>query len=948
MSNTTTRTSKDLNLSKGRIDRLIISSPYQEPQEHWHFDKDSRHFVRKEGRRPSGNFVPLQFPTDSFDPGVFREIPLVNEIRKKVAIWRRAGRPGITSTTRQLLDYWTSEEEFEHRRFFFCQIEAIETLIWLLEVADTEGADIKIPSDGGSFQRICAKMATGTGKTIVMAMLAAWQILNKVSSPTDPRFSKYILLIAPGLTVKSRLAVLTLSSEVSYYEQFKIIPSTEMFRKLRQGKIIVHNWHALDWETEEKIKKRRTVDKRGAKSDGAYVREILGDMANKKNILVINDEAHHAWRLDLSSGTKGVVKSEVDQATKWIGALDRIHRACGIKCCYDFSATPFIPTGTKRSEDSLFGWIVSDFGLTDAIESGLVKTPRVVIRDSASPNSNFTPSRLYHIYSDPEVKEDLNRRADASEPLPSLVQNAFYLLGYDWRETAKEWAADNNPVPPVMITVANRTETAARIKQAFDDGSIQIEELCNPERTLRIDSKVLERAESSATPIAEVDHDSSDGSKLTLKQKSENLRRAVDTVGQKGELGERIQNVISVGMLSEGWDAKTVTHIMGLRAFSSQLLCEQVVGRGLRRRSYEINPKTGMFDPEYVNIFGVPFTFLPHEIGPNGPPPPEKPRTKIEPDESKAEFEISWPNIIRIDHRYTPRLSLDWENLHPLKLSANEIIVEAKLAPIVDGKPDIANINSVALDQLTRDYRLQTAAFDMARKVYQKMRPEWSGDEITLVCQLVRLTEDFIGWKGLSITPSEYYRDIKWRRLILALRINQLVQHIWSAIRFENTKSLEPIFDTERPISSTSKMGEWYTKKKCGKARHSHINYCVYDSTWEKSDAHALDVSPEVHAWVKNDHLGFEILYLDGGIVRKYRPDFLIRLASGEMLILETKGVMGRADKAKLEFLDEWVKAVNSHGGFGRWHWAVSDEHARVGDILERFNRLRTKNQTDG
>jgi type III restriction enzyme len=311
--------------------------------------------------------------------------------------------------------------------------------------------------------------------------------------------------------------------------------------------------------------------------------------------------------------------------------LDRIHRARGIANCFDFSATPFVPTGKKTTDETLFGWIISDFGLNDAIESGLVKTPRVVVRDDGVPDAKTYKSRLYHIYADAEVKDDFNRKAEAHEPLPDLVTNGYYLLGKDWLETAKTWKAQGHTVPPVMITVANRTETAARVKYAMDHGKVRIDELRAPERTLHIDSKVLEKAEAADEPVtdgagaAEEDtgEEESPARKLTRQEYAEQLRQVVDTVGQIGKPGQDVQSVIAVGMLSEGWDAKTVTHIMGLRAFSSQLLCEQVVGRGLRRTSYDVNPVTKLFEPEYVNIFGVPFTFLPHEGG-DGPPPPPK------------------------------------------------------------------------------------------------------------------------------------------------------------------------------------------------------------------------------------------------------------------------------------------------------------------------------------
>ena len=883
-------------MARATIDRLIVNSPYEEPARHWSYDRTTRLFDLSDGRRPAGYVVASSDSKAFDDPGVFVEIPLVNRIRPRIRVWREAGYPGVTGITKRLLEHWTNPEEFESRRFFFCQLEAVETLIWLAEAPAADKVGVDIPSDGGAFQRLCAKMATGSGKTVVMAMVIAWHILNKAAHPQDARFAKNILVIAPGLTVKSRLAVLEPSNPENYYEAFRIIPSA-LLDRLRQGQVVIRNWHALNWETEEKIAGKRGVDKRGAKSDEAYVREVLGDMANARNLLVINDEAHHAWRVPAGSKVRGVARDEVEEATKWVGGLDRIHRSRSILACYDFSATPFAPSGKRSSEEALFGWIASDFGLNDAIESGLVKTPRVVIRDDAAPDAKTYKSRLYHIYNDAEVKDDLNRRAKPEEPLPDLVMNGYYLLGYDWRETLKDWAARPDNTPPVMITVANRTETAARVKYAFDHRKVHISELCDPERTLHIDSKVLGEAEAAEEPIAEVgageSGENADGSrtrKLTRKQQAELLRRQVDTVGRPGREGAQIQKVISVGMLSEGWDAKTVTHIMGLRAFTSQLLCEQVVGRGLRRTSYDVNPDTGLFETEHVNIFGVPFTFLPHEGGEDTPPPPPKPKTAIEPAADKAAFEISWPNVIRIDHNYRPRLSLDWGKVAVLELDTGATAKIAEIAPIVEGKPDVTKIKAIDLEKLAREFRTQRIIFETARDVYDQMQESWRGGRAFLLAQLVRLVEQFIRSDRISIIPALFLRDDLMRRLIITLNMTKVVQHIWEAIRFENTESLEPVFDRDRPIRSTGDMVTWYTGRPCVHTARSHINFCVHDSTWEASEAFALDHSPEVAAWVKNDHLGFEVFYVHRGVVRKYRPDFLIRLRSGDMLVLETKG----------------------------------------------------------
>ena len=938
------------------IDRLIVNSPYEEPTRYWQYERETRLFDLAEGRRPAGYVVASDNSQAFDDPGIFVEIPLVNKIRLRVKAWREAGYPGVTSITKRLLEHWTDSEEFETRRFFFCQLEAVETIVWLTEALAAEKVGIDIPSDGGAFQRLCAKMATGSGKTIVMGMVVAWHVLNKVAYPQDPRFAKNVLVIAPGLTVKSRLAVLEPSHPENYYEAFRIVPSS-LLDKLRQGRVIVRNWHTLNWETEQKIVRRRSVDKRGAKSNEAYVREVLGEMATAHNVLVMNDEAHHAWRVPAESKVKGITKDEVEEATKWVGGLDRINTARGILACYDFSATPFAPSGKKSAEDALFGWIVSDFGLNDAIEAGLVKTPRVVIRDDALPDAKTYKSRLYHIYNDPEVKDDLNRKAEPQDPLPDLVSNGYYLLGYDWFETAKAWKNDNIKTPPVMITVANRTETAARVKYAFDRNKIYIDALCDSERTLHIDSKVLGEAEAAAEPVAEIGRDESgkeddngQPAHLTKKEQAELLRLQVDTVGQVGKAGEQIQNVISVGMLSEGWDAKTVTHIMGLRAFTSQLLCEQVVGRGLRRTSYETkrqtDPVTGkeieLFEPEYVNIFGVPFTFLPHEGSGDDPPPPPKPKTTIKPVADKSDFEISWPNVIRINHVYRPCLSLDWDTVEALELNANQTVEIAELAPTVEGKPDVTKIEAIALERLTREFRTQRIIFKTASAVYDQMRTNWKGSKEFLLAQLVRLVERFIRSDKLRISPLLFYQDVLKKRLIITLNMTKVVQHIWEAIRFENTEKLEPVFDRAHPIRSTGNMMAWHTGKPCEYTARSHINLCVYDSTWETSEAFELDRNPLVDAWVKNDHLGFEVLYIYRGVVRKYRPDFLIRLTSGTMLVLETKGQDSEQNRTKRRFLDEWVKAVNEHGVFGRWRWAVSRDPSDIKDILARPAKTET------
>lgn len=945
-------------MASSGIDHLIINKPYDEPSYYWRYDAPSMSFKLAEGRRPAGYMVASSNKKIINDPGQFIPLPLVNRIRERVKEWREgnasegvAPYAGVTGITKRLLEHWRNPEEREGRRFFYCQLEAIETLIWLAEAPEAQKVGIDIPNDGGEFKRICAKMATGTGKTIVMSMLIAWHTLNKITYPQDTRFAKNFLVVAPGLTVRNRLSVLVPSGEGNYYDEFNIVP-LGLREQLRQAKVKVRNWHALAWETEEKVRKRKSVDKRGPMSDEAYTREVLEEMESARNFLVINDEAHHAWRVPAGVRLRGEEKKVAEEATIWIGGLDRLHRTRSILTAYDFSATPFTPTGKAADEENLFGWIVSDFNLNDAIESGLVKTPRVVVRDEGRLTSDYK-SQFYHLYSVPDVKTSLNQKnAPETAPLPQLLQVAYTMLGADWNATAKSWKENGVVVPPVMITVANRTETAARVKYYFDSAQASIPELCDPTRTLHIDSKVLELAEeqdeeatSQATEsTSEANGEETDSEigeptrKLSKKEQAQKLRDTVDSIGKIGGLGQNIQHVISVAMLTEGWDAKNVTHIMGLRAFSSQLLCEQVVGRGLRRTSYDVE-ESGFFKAEYVNIFGVPFTFMPYESADDEKSPKiPAPKTRIEPIAERQQLAISFPNVIRIEYTYKPVLKLDFNKVEPLTLSAYDTPRFAHLAPMLDGKPDFNRITEIDLEKLQTESRLQTSIFNEALSISGGMKSSWKGSPIQLFTQLVPLVESFIGSDRLEFSPPMFALDEVKKPILIRLNAEKIVNHLRRHIQSENTEELKLVVDENYPIRSTADMKAWDTSKACVHTQKSHINFCVCDSTWEANEALNLDRSPNVKAWAKNDHLGFEISYIFNGIEHKYRPDFLIRLANDEILVLETKGQETEQDKTKRSALREWIRAVNANGGFGRWHPepAISKHPDDIPEILAK------------
>ena len=925
---------------------LIINSAFEEPGQHWQENPDRTLRVAPT-RRPAGyEIIDTRENTRRFVP-----LPMVDDIRQRVRQWREAGWPGVTELTRELLRHWWDADKVSRRDypFYFCQLEAAETLIWRVEAAAEFRQGVNIPGDGGPFERLCNKMATGTGKTTVMAMLITWQVLNALTHPKRNRdFSRAVLVVAPGLTVKDRLRVLKPGDPGNYYDAFDLCPSETLRQKLNQMEILVENWHTLMPLKETD----RSVVKKGAEGDEAYTRRVLGKLAGFKDLLVINDEAHHAWRApaDIKVSRKDAEElgNDLDEATRWVEGLDRIHKTRRVQRCFDLSATPFAPTGRTNTEAGLFGWVISDFGLNDAIEAGLVKTPRVVVRADALPDAATLRPKLYHLYRDESVGPDLNRRgAQPHEALPQLVQQAYTLLGADWRETAQQWKDAGHPSPPVMLTVCNRTETAARIEHYFNKGHVQWPELQAPDRTLRVDSRVLEKAELGETATADKDYEQrlkgivaaaripdSKKERLGELKKEELLRELVDTVGKRGQAGQDLQKVISVAMLSEGWDAKNVTHIMGLRAFTSQLLCEQVIGRGLRRVSYDKDAEGRLFLPEYVNVFGVPLSIaLPPGDG-GTPPPPPKNSTAIEALIERNEFEIRWPNILRIDAVVSPELVVEWSRVKPMRIDPAQVVIRAEIAPALGGAADWDRVSVIDLEKLPEEFRLQRVVFKAAQRAFERMQGRFTGRREYLLFQLVRLVEQFLDSKHIEI-PSLFHQDPLRKRILFALHIDPIVDHLEALIQQQNTLKLEPVFDSERPIGSTREMRTWYTTRICEPTKHSQVSHIVVDSGWEKYTADILESHAQVAAWAKNDHLGFQILYLWGGSKRKFVPDFLIRYKSGKTLVLEIKGQDTDQEKSKRAALSQWVDAVNAHGGFGTWAAdAVVAEAAGVQDVI--------------
>ena len=920
------------------IDRLVICSPYDMPCEHWQYNHTTGKHERAQGRRPAG-YVRAAPPSSrsTGDQGEFRPLRLPNLIRARVDRWRSAGYPGITGTTRRLLTHWR-DGEARPERLFFCQIEAIETIIWLTEADKADKAGLDVQGDGGEFLRLCLKMATGTGKTVVMAMLIAWHALNKAACPADGRFSRRFLVVAPGLTVKSRLGVLwPPDGGDSYYRRYSIVPDS-MYEDFKKAGVVVHNWHTLT----PKEDARHGVVRKGPEDDAAFASRIL--RRGGGNIVVINDEAHHAWRRKPGDAL-GANKEERDleqMATVWMDGLDRIHRARGIRACFGFTATPFMPStrgGSKRRPGSadagynepLYSWIVYDFSLNDAIESGLVKTPRMPAGDGDMPPEDGDMSRYYHLYEDPTVKPDLTSRARVDVPLPDLVRTAYMILANDWRRTRD--AAVGSPVPPVMITVCNNTRTAARIGNFFSDDPYDFGELAEDDSMLRIDTDVLK-----------ADRQGGSGA-------GDELRDTANTVGQLGKRGEQIKNIVAVQMLSEGWDAKNVTQIMGLRAFTSQLLCEQVIGRGLRRQSYEPDPETGLLREEHVNVMGVPFSFLPREELPvNPPPPPPPPKTRVGPDPRNADHEITWPNVARIETVLAPVLRIDWASASRLDLNAGDIDDTVQFVPVLEGRPDMARASIATLRGDYGHLRMQTIVFHTVLAMLGEIAiPRWRGGRHLLFAQLAGITSRFIESGMIAVTGTADGHEVR-RNLAVMFNMKSVVDHVIGFVNAGNVKSKRVVFAPGRKSGSTGKVKHWYTAKDLIKPAKSHIYPSPYDNAWEMDAALEMERNGRVMSWVKNEmRVGLAIRYKYEGVVHDYYPDYLIRLGrrkgdgggnggeqNGTMLVLEIKGQRTPKSDAKHEALAEWIEAVNEHGGHGRWAWDVAYNPADVGPIVRR------------
>ncbi len=918
------------------VDNPILNSPFEEPARYWAYEEGQA--VLKDGRRPAGYYLKARTrgPQMAMLEEEFVPLDLVNTIRERVRTWREQGYPGVTPITRQLLNHWNNPDR--ERKLFFCQREAAETLIWLVEASTAEKQGIAIPKDN-VLTRYACKMATGSGKTVVMGMVIAWQVLNKLANPQDRRFSDAVLLVCPNLTIRERLQVLLPWKSGNYYEKFDLVPYG-MLERLQQGRFQITNWHLFQPKDDSRS---RSVVQRGVESDTAFCRRVLKELGNKQNILVINDEAHHAYRPaplpdELREQLSAEEIAEREEATVWVSGLDKIHAIRGINFCADFSATPFYIKGSGYPEGEPFPWIVSDFGLVDAIESGIVKISRVPVDDNTGA---FIPKyfRLWEYIDQrlPASERQTARRRAKPESVLREAEGALATLASEWKKTFDEFQRAGSPVPPVMIVVCDNTDLAKLVHEHIARGNVLTELANSPnqEVTFRIDTKLLAEAEAAV-----------EGE--TKAEAAERLRKVVDTIGKaewEGEgdpPGKHIRCVVSVGMLNEGWDAQNVTQILGLRAFTSQLLCEQVVGRGLRRLNYD-----DFSEPEYVDVYGVPFEVIPVKKKPVSRTEVQKVSTLVRALPERKHLEITFPRVEGYIVDVRSRIRLNLNGVPFLQIGGDEP-TEVTVKPQVGyriGRPDRLGPGAEVVhdrNPFHREKRLQATVYEIAAELTRRLkgkREEWSARHV-LFPQVLDAV-----WRYLE-ERVVVERDAPMEEIALPKYKQRIIERLTEAIE-PDTEAGEPpilpIIERFRPIGSTSEV-LFRTVRPCVGTTKSHVSHVVLDAQkWEHSVAYQLERMPEVIAYARNDHLDFTIPYEWQGVRHEYRPDYLIRWRCKDgrevKVILEVKGFETEQDRQKETAAQRWVRAVNHHGEFGRWVFCVCREPSRVRNVIAKAVR---------
>ena len=1012
-------------MSRAFFEHPILNSPYEYPGQHWELDDSGQPTQKVVSKRRSAEFItPIPKPKKQkgaakqadlvFDEGKglsseeqqYDHTTVINTLRLEVDKWREIPNPAdwrVTPETQRLLLHWR-HHDFAAIRPFFCQVEAVETAIWLTEVAPKLGKAGKRFVDhldkanneaNRDLMRLALKLATGAGKTTVMAMLIAWQTINAVRTPNSKKFTRGFLLVAPGITIRDRLRVLLPNDPDSYYKNRELVPS-DMMEELNKAKIVITNYHAFKQRERIELSKggRRLLQGRGGseletvETEGQMLQRVMPELMGLKRIVVINDEAHHCYREKEQSDEetlKGDDRKEAEKnkeaARLWISGIEAVNRKLGVARVFDLSATPFFLSGSGYVEGTLFPWTMSDFSLMDAIECGIVKLPRVPVAENI-PGSEMPMYRKLWEHIGKKMPKK-GRKNAVLDPLsiPVELQTALQALYGHYEKTYDLWKKAGIKVPPCFIVVCNNTATSKLVYDYIsgfvrenEDGTSNVEngrlelfrnydqhgnQLARP-NTLLIDSEQLESGEALDKNFRNVAADEIERFKREALERGGDLanqlragkdiddaallREVMNTVGKPGTLGESIRCVVSVSMLTEGWDANTVTHVLGVRAFGTQLLCEQVIGRALRRQSYDLNEEN-LFNVEYADVLGIPFDFTAKPVI----APPQPPRETIQVKAilpERATLEIQFPRVAGY------RVELPEERL---TASFNEDSI-FELTPAIVGPSHVKNSGIIGesadltLEHI-KDLRRSTLLFHITQRLlYTKWRDPGEDPKLHLFGQLKRITKE---WLDTCLAcKGETYPGLLMYQALADVACDRITAAIPRAE--QGKRPIKAVLDPYNPTGSTVHIN--FTTSKTERYETSsercQINWAILDSDWEGEFCRVAEDHPKVIAYVKNHNLGLEVPYRYASENRTYRPDFIVYVDDGYgtdnplKLIVEIKGYRGEDAKEKKSTMDTyWVPGVNNLERYGRWAFAEFTDVFQMQDdfaekVEEEFEKM--------
>ena len=893
----------------------------------------------------------------------------INRIRELVSKWRNQSYPGAHRLSRELLEFWSSADP--EPRPFFAQVESLETLIWLTEVAphDPAGNPVRLELENISrawnhgICRFATKMATGTGKTRVMAMIILWKAL--VSQDL-----LHVLIITPNLTVRDRLVELNPAEGTALYDSL-LPPHLRLpFGRMH---VSIFNFHvfqrkntlAIDGPGDIATSAARKLlapdgqDPRWLETHDQMIHRVLKRHKNASTILVLNDEAHHCYPSSVRPKKSNAESREYEQhAALWFSAIQTLHKQGRLESVYDLSATPMYLRVPPNLDYPLFPWVISDYPLIEAVEAGLTKVPRVPVSDDTRANEPAYRNIFRHL--------DQNQRKLDPQRIPSEVKNLLNILHEKYLVTDKIYASATKPVKPVFIVVANTTQNADafyRYLAGIHDETNGIwkpgpyEIFSNVTKDGPVDNPPTLLVHSGIEDATTQDKKAeklanfqklffSAGKDANVGEQAAHIRRVFNTVGQSGELGEHIRCLISVSMLTEGWDVRTVTHILGFRAFDSQLLCEQVAGRALRRTSVPVIGEGQTLELEYADIFGVPFTFM--RGGEIFPPPIPRDTWLVRSLPEQSAFRLFWPNVD--GYRMAPpgrSLKFQRDMVQPFR-------TETPHHPTVT---TVSGTHGEQTDSRRPEERRNRIRYSLAKEALHVFEPHDPGpidSRFSLFTAMICATDAWLNHPDVNI-PNIQLLASDPNRANAAIGIAE------SCIEDTSSQAIQPIFADEldsarsRVLSTSgvnflTSLKHRYPVNQNLNCLHSELNSAACHSQAELIIARHLDNNRHVLAWVRNFRLGWAIPWYDqrSGSWRRYEPDFVVRIKHPDIhhLIIEFKGPVHSDDVAKQNSVEKfWLPAVNNSTDLacrGRWHYCIVKDTSEIEPAIQaEIQRIR-------